>query len=70
MLQPLGLPLCLPSHLLSSIRLNTFSIRTFLTRKPSSTKRALLLTSCISSTSVELSHSLAIIINVLNLLIN
>ena len=24
MLQPLGLPLCLPSHLLSSIRLNTF----------------------------------------------
>ena len=24
MLQPLGLPLCLPSHLLASIRLNTF----------------------------------------------
>ena len=34
MLQPLGLPLCLPSHFLSSIGLTPFSIRNFLKEIP------------------------------------
>ena len=52
MLQPLvGLSAFLPTFCLP-FALTPFSIRTFLPRNPSSTRRALLLTSCISSTSV------------------
>ena len=75
MLQPFGLPLCLPSHLLSSIRLNTF-LHPYLPHKKTLLHKAsfaahllhllyisrafsLLLLSLMSSTSSSIDNSLS-----------
>ena len=70
MLQPLGWPLCLPSHLLSSIRLNTF-LHPYLSPKNSLLYKASLAAHLLHLLYISIfSHSLALIINVLYLLIN
>ena len=58
MLQPLGLPLCLPSHLLASIRLNTF-LHPYLPHKKSLLHKASLAAHLLHLLHISIAFSLS-----------